>query len=46
VEVVNVIENENKLIVFKGETMALNTAITQPFSIVKIPKTGKPIEFE
>lgn len=46
VEIVKITESKNKLVVSVEETIYINAAITQPFSIVKIPKTDKPIEFE
>ena len=46
VEITKITEEENKLIVSKNETMFVTSVITQPFSIVKILKNKKPIEFK
>lgn len=46
VEISNIEENNTNLMVSKTETEADNSVITQPFHIVKIPITNKPIEFE
>lgn len=46
VEISSIVENTNSILVSKIETEAINTVITQPFHIVKIPITNKPIEFE
>ncbi len=46
VEIINIEENTTDIMVSKTETEAINSVITQPFHIVKIPITDKPIEFE
>ncbi len=46
VKITNITENENNLIISTKETVFLTTVITQPFSIVKIRRTEKTIEFE
>lgn len=46
VEVSSIEENTSNILVSKTETEAINSVITQPFHIVKIPVTNKPIEFE
>ena len=46
VEIVKIIESKNNLIVSKKEIPSIAAVITQPFSIVKILKTDKPIEFD
>lgn len=46
VEISNIKENTSNVMVSKTETEAVNSVITQPFHIVKIPVTNKPIEFE
>lgn len=46
VEISNIEENTTDIMVSKTETEAVNSVITQPFHIVKIPVTNKPIEFE
>lgn len=46
VEISNIEENNTNIMVSKTETEADNSVITQPFHIVKIPITNKPIEFE
>ena len=46
VEIVKIIESKNDLIVSKNENKFDNLSINQPFSIVKIAKTDKIIEFE
>ena len=46
VEISNIEENTTNIMVSKTETEADNSVITQPFHIVKIPITNKPIEFE
>jgi hypothetical protein len=46
VEISNIEENTTDMMVSKTETEAINSVITQPFHIVKIPVTNKPIEFE
>jgi len=46
VEIQNVIENENSINITKEETELAITVITQPFHIIKIPKTNKPIIVE
>ncbi|TXD84796.1 hypothetical protein ESY86_03625 [Subsaximicrobium wynnwilliamsii] len=42
----NVIENENNISVTTLENEAINSVMTQPFSIIKIPKTEKTIIVE
>lgn len=46
VEISNIEENTTNIMVSKTETEAINSVITQPFHIVKISTTSKPIEFE
>lgn len=46
VSITNITENETNISVSVQETEMDNTVITQPFHIVKIPITNKPIEFE
>jgi len=46
VEISNIEENNTNIMVSKTEIEAVNSVITQPFHIVKIPITNKPIEFE
>lgn len=46
VAISEITENESDIVVSKTETEAVNSVITQPFCIVKIPKTNKPIVFE
>jgi hypothetical protein len=46
VEISNIEENTTNITVSKTETESDNLVITQPFHIVKIPITNKPIEFE
>ncbi len=46
VEISEIVENETNIVVSKIEREFFNTVINQPFSIVKIPKTDKPIIFE
>jgi hypothetical protein len=46
VEISNIIENTSNIVVSKTETVADVSIIIQPFHIVKIPLTTKPIEFE
>lgn len=46
VEISNIEENTTDILVSKTETETINSVITQPFHIVKIPITNKPIEFE
>jgi len=45
VEITTIDDNGSSLIVNKMESEADNTVMTQPFHIVKIPKTNLPIEF-
>lgn len=46
VEISEIIENETNIVVSKIEQESATTHITQPFCIVKIPTTDKPIIFE
>ena len=46
VKITNITENENSLVVSTNETQFISSVITQPFSIVKICRTEKTIEFE
>ena len=46
VEISSITENDNNLSVSVVETEYDFTVVTQPFHIVKIPITDKPIEFE
>ena len=46
VEISDIIENEKNIVVSKKEEEGINSVITQPFHIVKIPVTSKPIIFE
>ncbi|MGC6430330.1 MAG: protease complex subunit PrcB family protein [Jejuia sp.] len=46
VEITEVTENENSLVVSTKETEFVSSVISQPYSIVKIRKTEKTIEFE
>lgn len=46
VEIDEIIEYEDAIVVSTFETITVLTAISQPFHIVKIPKTSKPIVFE
>ena len=46
VEISDIIENEKNIVVSKTEEKGVNSVITQPFHIVKIPVTSKPIVFE
>ena len=46
IEITNITENENSLVVSTNETELISSVITQPFSIVKIRRTEKTIEFE
>lgn len=46
VEITNITENENSLVVSINENEFDSSVITQPFSIVKIRRTEKTIEFE
>lgn len=46
VQINNITENENSLVVSTIENQFDSSVITQPFSIVKIRKTEKAIEFE
>lgn len=46
VEISNIEENATNIMVSKSETEAINSVITQPFHIVKIPITNKPIVFQ
>lgn len=45
-EIAKITENESNLVVTTNENESLASVITQPFSIVKIRKTEKTIEFE
>ena len=46
IEVTSVFENENDILVSNEETEGDATILSQPFHIVKIPKTTKDIVFE
>lgn len=46
VKITNITENESSLVVSTNETQFISSVITQPFSIVKIRRTEKAIEFE
>lgn len=46
IETENVIENQNNISISTVETEYATSVITQPFSIIKIPKTEKPIIVE
>ena len=46
IEITNITEHENSLVVSTKETEFDSSVITQPFSIVKIRRTEKTIEFE
>jgi hypothetical protein len=46
VQINNITENENSLVVSTNENEFISSVITQPFSIVKIHRTEKNIEFE
>jgi hypothetical protein len=46
IEIENVIENETNISISTQETEFDNFVITQPFQIIKIPKTDKPIIVE
>ncbi len=46
VEITDITENENSSVVSTKETEFISSVITQPFSIVKIRRTEKTIEFE
>ena len=46
VEISSIIENVSSIVVSTVEAEGINLAVTQPFYIVKIPVTNKPIEFE
>lgn len=46
VEIRNVVENDKNIIISKIETGYNTTVITQPFHIIKIPKSTKPIIVE
>ncbi|MBI9067548.1 MAG: protease complex subunit PrcB family protein [Salinivirgaceae bacterium] len=46
VQLTDILENANNIVVSKSETEFVNSVINQPFHIVKIPKTSKPIIFE
>ena len=46
VQINNITENENSLVVSTNENEFDSSVITQPFSIVKIRRTEKTIEFE
>lgn len=46
INIVNVMENTNNIHISSELTMYASTVISQPFHIIKIPKTNKPIIFE
>lgn len=46
IEIAKITENENSLVVTTNENESIASVITQPFSIVKIRRTEKTIEFE
>ncbi len=46
VEIIEIIETASELIVSKQETEFLTLVITQPFHIVKIPKSDKSVIFQ
>ena len=46
VKITNITENESSLVISTNETQFASSVITQPFSIVKIRRTEKAIEFE
>ena len=46
VRISNIEENVSSIMVSTAETEGINLVVTQPFYIVKIPVTNKPIEFE
>lgn len=46
VEITSIVENTDKITVSKKETEYLTAVVTQPYHIVKIPKTSKPIVFK
>jgi hypothetical protein len=46
IEIAKITENENSLLVTTNENESIASVITQPFSIVKIRRTEKTIEFE
>ena len=46
ISIINVLENVNSIHITSELTMYSSTVITQPFHIVKIPKTNKQIIFE
>ncbi len=45
-EITTIVENENNIPISTNEIESDVAIITQPFHIVKIPKTDKPIELE
>lgn len=45
VEIDSIIENENVVLVSYSDTPMIGDWVAQPFHIVKIPVTSKPIEF-
>ncbi len=45
VEINSIIENENSIVVSYSDNGTPQAAITQPYHIVEIPVTSKPIEF-
>lgn len=45
INIINVMENTNNIQIAKELTMFATTVISQPFHIIKIPKTNKPIIF-
>lgn len=46
VEIKNITENENNILVFSEKTESDATTVSQPYHIIKIPKTDKTIEFK
>lgn len=46
VTISNIVENVSNIIVSTTETEGINLVVTQPFYIVKIPITSKPIVFQ
>ena len=45
ISIINVMENTNNIQIAKELTIYSTTVISQPFHIIKIPKTNKPIIF-
>ena len=46
VEIININETSSEILVSKQEMESITAVVTQPFHIVKIPKTSKPIAFQ